>query len=163
MAVPVPAGLRGSVQNPLFDASYERLFGGEIAADEGADPFFAAFYRRFLADPETADLFRSTDMQRQVTMLRKSFFHLAGFYVTHAPSGELERIAHLHFRLGISAEHYDRWLDCLVATVAQFDPECDLATELAWRWALTPGITFMKLYEYFQPGRVRGDAPGRAR
>jgi hemoglobin-like flavoprotein len=143
------------MHNPLFDASYVRLFGGRIAADDGADPFFAAFYRRFLADPETADLFHNTDMQRQVTMLRKSFFHLAGFYVTSAPSGELERMAQLHFRLGISAEHYDRWLECLVATVAEFDPECDATTELAWCWALTPGITFMKLYEYLQRGRAR--------
>lgn len=90
-------------------------------------------------------------MARQTVMLRKSFFHLAGFYVTNAPSSELERIARTHSRLGISAAHYDRWLDCLIATVAEFDPECDAATELAWRWALAPGITFMKLYGYFRP------------
>ena len=27
-------------------------------------------------------------------LTRDSFFHLAGFYVTNAPSGELDRIAH---------------------------------------------------------------------
>lgn len=90
-------------------------------------------------------------MAHQTVMLRKSFFHLAGFYVTNVPSSELDRIARVHARLGISAAHYDRWLDCLMATVAQFDPESDTATELAWRWALTPGITFMKLYGYFRP------------
>lgn len=135
---------------PLFDASYRRVFGRGIGTDESSDPFFGAFYQRFLADPVIAELFADTDMSRQTTMLRKSFFHLAGFYVTNAPSGELERMAQVHYRIGIGAEHYDRWLDCLVATVAEFDPECDEATELAWRWALTPGITFMKLYEYFQ-------------
>ena len=149
-----PPGARAIMDNRLFDESYARLFGQAIAADESADPFFAAFYRRFLADPDTRDLFRSTDMHRQVIMLRKSFFHLAGFYVTHAPSGELERMAHMHYRLGISADHYDRWLDCLVATVAECDPGCDQATELAWRLALTPGITFMKLYEYFRSERT---------
>lgn len=152
MTVPAPAGSFASTQNPLFDASYERLFGGDIATDESADPFFAAFYRRFLADPAIAELFRDTDMTRQTTMLRKSFFHLAGFYVTNAPTGELERVAHVHLKLGISAEHYDSWLDSLVATVVEFDPLCDLATELAWRWALTPGVTFMKLYDYFRRG-----------
>lgn len=149
------------MENPLFDASYERLFGGAIAADETADAFFAAFYRRFLADPDTARLFQSTDMSRQIAMLRKSFFHLAGFYVTNTPSGELARVADLHSRLGISAEDYDRWLDCLIDTVAQHDPHCDHATELAWRWALTPGITFMKLYGYFrrEDAAMSGRAP----
>ncbi len=136
--------------NPLFDASYRRLFGDEIAVDAGADEFFVAFYRRFLSHAEIKALFEQTDMARQVVMLRKSFFHLAGFYITNEPSGELQRMARVHDNLGIGAEHYDLWLDCLVATVAEFDSEGDLATELAWRWALTPGITYMKLYEHFR-------------
>jgi hemoglobin-like flavoprotein len=136
------------MHNPLFDASYQRLFGDAIVAHDATE-FFAAFYRRFLADPEIAGMFRDTDMARQAIMLRKSFFHLAGFYVTNAPSGELERVARIHTQLGIGANHYDAWLDCLVATVAEFDAHCDQATELAWRWALSPGITFMKLYAYF--------------
>ena len=133
-----------------FDDSYERLFGGGVTVDDSADPFFATFYRRFLDDPEIAELFRDTDMRRQASMLRKSFFHLAGFYVTNEPSGELTRMAQLHHRLGIDNQHYDRGLDCLVATVAEFDPEYDEATELAWRLALTPGIIFMKLYGHFR-------------
>jgi len=92
-----------------------------------------------------------------VVMLRKSFFHLAGFYVTHSPSGEMERMARIHHRLGVAGIDYDRWLDCLVDTVAEFDPECDTATELAWRWALAPGVTYMKLYEHFE-GRRPGPA-----
>jgi truncated hemoglobin YjbI len=148
------------MSNPLFDASYQRLFGDEIASAEGADRFFAAFYRRFLADPAIAELFADTDMQRQVVMLRKSFFHLAGFYVTNNPSGEMERMARVHHRLGVAAIDYDRWLDCLVDTVAEFDPHCDMATELAWRWALAPGITYMKLYEHFEDRR-QPDPAGR--
>lgn len=139
------------MNNPLFDASYARLFGDSISADEEADRFFMAFYRRFLEQAGIAELFRNTDMSRQVTMLRKSFFHLVGFYVTNAPSGELERMARLHDRIGLDASHYDTWLDCLVATVAEYDTECDAATELAWRLALTPGVTYMKLYGHFRP------------
>ncbi len=147
------------MDNPLFDASYRRLFGADIAANEGADEFFEAFYCRFLADPEIAEFFRDTDMSRQAAMLRKSLFHLACFYVTNAPTGELERMARVHWRLGIGAEHYDRWLDCLMITVKEFDPECDPATELAWRLALTPGITYMKLYEHLEGERRAGDEP----
>lgn len=149
MSLPAPQGDGTGAANARFEASYRRLFGGRIAADD-ADPFFETFYRRFLADREVAARFRGTDMRRQAAMLRKSFFHLAGFYVTHAPSSELHRMAAVHDRLGLDPRLYDRWLDCLVETVAQHDPECDEATELAWRLALTPGITYMKLYGHFR-------------
>jgi truncated hemoglobin YjbI len=152
MTTPAPHDTGPGSENPRFEASYARLFGGQIAADQGADAFFQAFYRRFLSDPEVAALFRNSDMQRQAAMLRRSFFHLAGFYVTHAPSSELERMSIMHHRLGIEPRLYDRWLNCLVATVAEHDRECDEVTELAWRLALTPGITFMKLYGHFAEG-----------
>jgi truncated hemoglobin YjbI len=141
------------MDNARFEASYARLFGESVGADESADAFFEAFYQRFLSDDGIAELFRGTDMRRQAAMLRKSFFHLAGFYVTSSPSGELERMARVHYRLGIGAELYDVWLDSLIATVAEFDPECDEATELAWRLALMPGVTYMKLYDHFQQAR----------
>ena len=31
--------------------------------------------------------------------------------------------------------------------VKEFDDQCDLSTELAWRWAMTPGITYMRLLD----------------
>jgi truncated hemoglobin YjbI len=132
--------------NPLFDASYRRLFGEGVGLDQSADPFFEAFYRNFLADPEVAEMFRETDMARQVSMLRKSFFQLAAFYVSSQPSAELERLAVIHSRLGIDAEQFERWLDALVRTVSELDPDADLATELAWRWAMAPGLTYLKLF-----------------
>lgn len=134
--------------NTLFESSYRRLFGRAVAA-EGSEPFFSAFYRRFLADDGVAELFRATDMAKQVNMLRKSFFHLVAFQVTGAPSSELERMARMHHLLGIDPSLYDVWLNGIVATVREFDPECDETTALAWRLALTPGITYMKLYEHF--------------
>lgn len=141
------------LNNPLFDRSYDRLFGGDVTMDDRSDGFFQAFYRHFLKDPDIHELFRETDMQRQVLMLRRSFFQLAAFYVTTTPSAELERIGYIHQRLGVTNDHFDRWLDALVATVAEIDPECDACTELAWRWAMTPGITFLKLFSYYHAGR----------
>ena len=75
-----------------------------------------------------------------------------GAKVKSAPSAELERLAFIHHRLGIADTHYDRWLDALVTTVKEQDGDCDLATELAWRWALAPGLTYMKLFAYLSPG-----------
>ena len=133
--------------NPLFDESYARVFGSGVGLTDAATPFFESFYRHFLKDQPIADAFSQTDMTRQVSMLRKSFFHLVAFYVSHEPSAELARIAHLHHKLGIDSSYYDLWLDALVSAVREFDPECDQATELAWRWALTPGLTYMRLLD----------------
>lgn len=135
--------------NPLFDRSYTRIFGEGVGLGDQATPFFEAFYGHFLKDPVVAGAFRGTDMTRQVTMLRKSFFHLVAFYLSHEPTTELTRIALLHHNIGIDADFYDLWLDALVSAVLDFDPHCDQATELAWRLALTPGITYMRLIDRF--------------
>lgn len=136
-------------ENTLFDRSYTRVFGEGVGLGERATPFFAAFYRHFLKDPGVAETFSRTDMNRQVAMLRKSFFHLVAFYLSHEPTAELTRIALLHHNIGIDDAFYDLWLDALVSAVREFDPECELATELAWRLALTPGITYMRLVDRF--------------
>jgi truncated hemoglobin YjbI len=60
----------------------------------------------------------------------------------------MERLAFVHHQLRISNAHYDRWLDALIKTVKEQDDDCDLATELAWRWALAPGLTYMKLFAH---------------
>jgi hemoglobin-like flavoprotein len=132
----------------LFDQSYTRLFGDDVTLHEAAHAFFECFYHHFLQHPEVDELFRKTDMPHQVSMLHKSFFQLSAFYITNAPSAELERLAAIHYRLGISDAHYDRWLDALVEAVKEKDSECDLATELAWRWAMAPGLTYMKLFAH---------------
>ncbi len=62
------------LDNPRFRESYERLFGVDVTMGESADRFFERFYDLFLEDPEVAELFASTDMQRQVQMLKKSLF-----------------------------------------------------------------------------------------
>jgi hemoglobin-like flavoprotein len=136
-------------RNPLFDASYRRLFGHRVTISESANPFFATFYEYFLRDDAVRRLFSTTDMRHQQGMLRRSLFHLAAYYVSHEPSPEMERIAHIHATIGVVASHYDLWLDALVATVRAHDEQCDLATELAWRWAMSPGITYMRLFQHF--------------
>ena len=139
-------------ENELFDKSYTRVFGDGVGLTEAATPFFETFYRHFLKHPGIREAFKGTDMDRQVAMLRKSFFNLVVFYVSHEPSAELTRIARIHHRIGIDPSYYELWLDALIRTVREFDPECDQATELAWRLALMPGITYMRLLDQF-PGQ----------
>ena len=134
-----------ALPNPRFEASYERLFGGDVAMAGRGDVFFRAFYRRFLGLPDVARLFAGVDMARQVEMLRKSLFILASYYVLGEVSPELKRIAAVHQRIGLSSRMFDDWMRCLLDTVAEFDPETDEATLLAWGWALAPGITYIRL------------------
>lgn len=139
--------------NVLFEESYSRLFGDEVSLFDTANLFFKRFYHYFLQDPDVGKLFGKTDMSRQVSMLRKSFFQIAAFYVTNTPSAELERLAFIHAKLQIDNEYYDGWLDALIETVKEQDNECDLATELSWRWALAPGLTYMKLFSHDSTAR----------
>ncbi|NKC00040.1 MAG: globin [Pseudomonadales bacterium] len=131
--------------NPKFEDSYGRLFGPNVSIDETADPFFAEFYRRFLEVSAIGALFTDTDMARQIAMLKHSLFHLVSYYVANYPSAELERLATFHKGINVSAEMFDDWLEALIGTVKALDPEADEATLLAWCWALTPGITYMRM------------------
>ena len=134
-----------ALPNPKFEASYGRLFGTDVGLGGVGDQFFTAFYERFLASPDVADLFQGTDMSAQVQMLKRSLFHLATFYITGEPSSELKRLAELHGKLKLGGGLFDDWLRALMETVKEFDPQADEATELAWAWALTPGITYMRM------------------
>ena len=134
-----------SLPNPLFEASYERLFGGNIALGPETDAFFERFYEHFLRHEEVTRLFARTDMRKQVQMLKRSMLHLVSFYVIDEPNAELTRLASLHRALRIRPALLDQWLLALLETVRELDPQCDERTELAWCWAVTPGITYMRL------------------
>ena len=109
--------------------------------------FFEAFSARFLSSSaEIAERFANTDMQHQKKMLRKSFYSLFAFYASGQGEDYIRRIAESHNRahLDIRPEFYDIWLECLIATVDEYDEEFCEDTELAWRLVMTPGITYMK-------------------
>lgn len=132
----------------LFDASYKRVLE---AHPEGLE-FFEAFYQRFLKSSEQVRVhFRDTDMERQRRMLRKSFYSLIAFYASSSADDVLCKIASTHSarELDIKPALYDLWLESLIDTVRDFDPDCrDPACsddiELAWRLVMSPGITYMK-------------------
>lgn len=129
-----------------FDASYSRIFGDQVSISAAGDAFFARFYEHFVArSTEVQELFAHTDMVRQASMLRRSLYELVAFYVTNTVSERMRDIAVRHRGLDFSPALWDHWLDSLVDTVREFDPEFDELTGYAWRLALTPGITFLKL------------------
>jgi hemoglobin-like flavoprotein len=134
----------------IFDASFDRVMG----ATKTGDPFFTSFYDRFLSgSEEVAAVFANTNMPRQRSMLKKSFYSLFVFYASGQSDTYIERIAVIHNQqhMNVRPELYDRWLECLIATVKQYDERfCD-EVELAWRLILSPGITYMK-FKYDKGG-----------
>ena len=141
----------------LFERSYTRVFGTRIGITPTGEAFFRRFYQRFFAaSPRVPELFRQTDMNRQVQMLKKSLYQIVALYITDTMTDHLREIAERHRTLDIDAELYDVWLDCLVATVKEFDEQCDFTTELAWRLALTPATTYMKLWAGSESSPIQG-------
>ena len=132
------------MDDKVLDASYERLFGEGTGLARNSERFFARFYQIFMRDPAVAALFAKTDMNAQVGMLKRSFFKLLGYHLTREWSPELDKMAHAHSGLGIDADLFDFWLECLLETVAEQDALATPETLLAWRLALTPGVVYMK-------------------
>ena len=130
---------------------YTRIFSNSLGRMEKAESeqgdLVSCFYDHFLqGSPEIAPKFAKTEMERQKEMLRDSFKHMLTFSTKRRSGEELEGIANSHSRgqLDIAPPLYDVWLDSLVATVQQLDPEFDRSVETAWRIVMTPGIEFMK-------------------
>ena len=128
-----------------FDQSLKRVCERRV---EKAD-FFESFYGRFTgASPDVAQRFRSTDMDRQHLMLKKSLYHLLTFYLSSDSDYYLDSVAVSHNRLNldIRPDLYDLWLESLIETVRTFDDQFDERVELAWRLVMAPGIVYMKFH-----------------
>lgn len=116
--------------------------------------FFEGFYQRFLASSQAVrDQFRNTDMAHQQRMLKKSFFSLVAFHASGSVDMVLERIAARHGAegLNIPPDMYDLWLECLIDTIREYDPEVTADVELAWRLVVIEGITYMKFKSVHLP------------
>ena len=131
----------------LFDESYDRVVGRGIGLTEKGEQFFRRFYKHFFErSDEIKNKFKDTDMESQARILQKSMYHMISFYVLNTEHDYLQRIAESHARSNydIKPEYYDHWLEALILTVGELDPQFNRETELAWRLAVTPGILYMK-------------------
>jgi hemoglobin-like flavoprotein len=103
------------------------------AADE---QFIPAFYDRFLGSSiEVRSKFRQTDFSKQHAMLLRSLRLAAGAVEgDHDALVELAARTETHDRqhLNIPPRLYQFWLDAALTTAAQFDPEWDHPTAVAW-------------------------------
>lgn len=124
-------------QLELARASYARC--------QLAPEFFRSFYNRFLAsDPSIPPYFAETRFDRQEKLLQHGVSLLLVYAGRPNPS-LLDRIAerHGHSGLGIPAQLFAPFVESFLATVREFDPGADAATEAAWREALGPGVEYV--------------------
>ena len=126
----------------LFLASLKRCLG--------APGFLAAFYDRFTgSSPEVREKFRGVDMKGQARVLEDSLYVVAVAVQGEEGSlarGDLPRLAERHSRrdLDIRPELYDLWLQCLVETARNHDPQWSEDIAAAWRETLTFGADYLR-------------------
>jgi truncated hemoglobin YjbI len=133
----------------IFDDSYGRL---TCDRDEYLD-FLTRFYENFVAaSAEAEQHFRGTDMVRQRRMLARSLTEVIDFSLTDVASEYLRQVArrHSHDERDVSPALYAQWLDSLIETAREFQPDMGAEAELAWRVVLAPGIAYMQYrYDHF--------------
>ncbi len=122
----------------IFNDSLDRLLSNPRSLD--------IFYDKFIgASEDVAAKFADTDMQPQKRALRASLCTAMLAADGNRPAIEqLRQLGGRHRDLDIGPEHYDLWLDCLIATVR----ECgggifDVRTERVWRAVLQIAIGIM--------------------
>jgi hemoglobin-like flavoprotein len=113
-----------------------------------ADGFFPSFYRTFFETaPEVKPLFAETDFTRQHKLLQHAIGLLLNF-PNQRPSEPsiLTRVAERHSRkdLDIAPSLYPAFVDSLMQTVRDHDPEFTPEIERAWRTAIASGIQYMQ-------------------
>ena len=127
----------------LFNVSYQRAVVPDFYG------FFDSFYKKLIdKDPNIAELFASTDMDKQAKMLMQSITYVTAFSATLEPTEELNFISRLHGKdkLDLPAAYYDTWMDSLMETVRERDPKYDDQVYRAWRTVMAPGIEYMKSF-----------------
>jgi hemoglobin-like flavoprotein len=131
----------------LVDIGPKQIFLDSLRRCDASSGFLERFYERFMAtSPEVTAKFADTDFQRQRTMLRRSL-HLIALASAGDPDGlaELNARAETHSRakLDIPPHLYDLWLQALIETARDSDPDWTEDIETAWRQILGIAIRHM--------------------
>ena len=128
----------GNADSDIVFQSYGRCCNNES--------FFIDFYDRFMgSSEEIRAMFKDTDMPAQRHLLRNGIMQLV-LHSRGMPDTKLRALGKSHSRSGYSIrpDMYGLWLEALLATLRQHDPEFSDDTALAWRRAIEPGIELIR-------------------
>lgn len=131
-----------------MDERILKIFDDSLARCNANPAFLDRFYETFLASsPKVREKFAHTDFTRQKRALRASLYAmlLAASDEGKGPERYLRELAESHSsrKLSIGAEFYDLWLDSLLATVKELDPEYSPEVEKAWERVMMVGIDYL--------------------
>lgn len=140
----------------MIDIKGLRTFEESLKRCNGNPVFLDRFYEKFLASsPLVREKFAHTDFVRQKEALRASLraMMLAAADEEAGPERYLKELASLHSRsrLDVGAGLYDLWLDSLLATVRECDPEFDEQIEAAWEDVMAVGIGYILSHYHDAP------------
>lgn len=109
--------------------------------------FLDRFYERFTAkSPVIRQMFAKTEMTKQKQLLRSGISFLLQYAKGSVYASEKVTelgISHSREKLNIKPSMYPLWLDALMETVEEFDPEFTPETRNEWLIALRRGVEKM--------------------
>lgn len=140
----------------MHESSVER-YRESLRRCNARDGFLDRFYVEFLASsPAVRRKFENTEFTRQKRALGASL-ELMGRAASdreRGPEHYLRDLAERHGRsdLDVGSAFYDFWLDALLSTVREFDPEYGPDVERAWEDVMSFGIRYLlSRYDPTQP------------
>ncbi len=115
----------------------------------GSRAFIAAFYDRLMnSNDEIKAKFERVDMETQTDNLARaivmSFLFVDQNHQTAAHTMERVRESHNRHNLDIQPHLYDAWLDCLIGTVGELDPQADEDLLEDWRSVMLVSINHIR-------------------
>ncbi len=131
-----------------MDQAVLATFDGSLARCTSQSRFLDLFYEKFLASsPKIREKFKDTDFVRQKRALKASLHMilLAASDEGADPGKYLRDVAEKHSarQLNVGAELYDLWLDSLLETVEECDPEYTPEVRKAWEEVMMVGIHYL--------------------
>ena len=130
-------------EDDLFSASYDRC----INLHDGDVRFVNHFYGVLKGrDPDIAEIFEAFPVHHQVHVLRTALYLLVDFCDNQTPSADFTKLvdSHTDNHLGLRPYMLEIWLECILETVAEYDPQFSEVTKAAWITKIKPGIDFLK-------------------
>ena len=122
----------------LFLDSFERCMRD--------DRFVRVFYDKFLgSSEEIRALFAKTDFALQRRALKASLYVMVSASARRQSElSALSDLAQRHRALRIKPHHYELWMQCLLAAVAECSGRNDPEVARVWTDAFRSGIDYMK-------------------
>jgi len=138
---------------PIDFESVKKSYGRCMVTRQTKDAFFRTFYDKFLkSNSEIREKFKNTQFEKQITML-KNAISMAILYAEKKDElawDVLTKIRHSHSRSkrDVKPEYYGYWLECLLDTLRECDPQFNVQLEAHWREMLKITIDYIvKGYE----------------